>query len=151
MHCYRNRILLAGSLSVILTAGLCSEAQAKDYCIDIGIGGTPITVLQGFSLPAKGKCKSVNGYTGTNETSRPNAFGGSACTDSAGTHVTIQLTNQLPPPNAAGFLLVYEFSLPLPSLGDEHSVRVYPSPADLGDILGTLALEQCAKPVPSAP
>ena len=128
-----HRLLLAGSATIALAIGLASAAQAKDLCINNTL------VLKGLSAPpARGKCKSVAGHSSLSAS----ALSGTACTDSAGTHVTIALTLQFSPPGSVGSDAVFEFPLPLPtSAGTGHFAQLYPTFHDSGDASGqTLAV-----------
>src|SRR5262245_39837530 len=128
----RYTVLIA-SLTVALIIGPSSVALAVDYCI-----GTldAFYVLKGFKVPSPGKCTSASGYVTT--TNVANTMVGNACTDSARTHLTINLTVQYPAlvqgqPGATATLLVFNFPYPSLTSGYSHEYRIYPSPEDLGD------------------
>jgi hypothetical protein len=141
------RFTLAVLLSLGLVTATPSPARAADVCIFLG--GSPDWVLKGFSVPGKGKCKSVNGYNiGLGQ---PNTAVGNACTSTDGSHVTLQLTTAAAPPFAQGFLEVLKVPLPALTGGDFHESGLFPSAFNSPDQIGTVSLAKCGKPLPAAP
>jgi len=145
-----RRSMLVASLAVLVVIGASSAALAKDYCIGTS---QPFYVLKGFIVPRPGKCSVASGYVVTNVA---NTMVGNACTDSARTHLTINLTVQYPAPvvsqpGAAGYLVSFSFPYPSLTSGYSHEYLVYPSPQDLGDSSPGYTLAPCKFPVPPAP
>jgi hypothetical protein len=83
-----------------------SVASALDFCLP----GTGV-VLKKFKIPTKGKCVTVAGTFDDGRTS------GTACTDSAGTHVSFSLHSMIP----NGSVLDDFVDLALPAVGGTYS------------------------------
>jgi hypothetical protein len=90
--------LIRGMIAVALLAAAPVAAEAKDYCISLS--GAAVLVAQGFSLPEKGKCKSVSAFiqgapdgrrTTASSTAPARLFAGNACTTSDGTTARFNL------------------------------------------------------------
>jgi hypothetical protein len=144
------RAALIGSFALATVIGLSAASEARDYCIGTS---QAFYVLKGFTVPRPGNCKPASGYVVTNVA---NTMVGNACTDSAGTHLTINLTIQYPSPapnvpGAAGYLLTFSFPYPSLTTGHSHEYLVYPTPMDLGDSSAGYTLAPCQRPTPPAP
>jgi hypothetical protein len=105
--------LTRGLFAVTLLVVAPALVQAKDYCISLQ-GGAAIVVSQGFSLPDKGKCKSVNSFiqgapdgrrTTSSSAAPARLFAGNACTTSDGTIVRFNLFGSSFGPESFNFTL----------------------------------------------
>jgi hypothetical protein len=90
---YRTH-LSAGFFGLIALVSLASAAQAKDYCLFDQTVSSYVLVGRGFTIPAKGACKSWIGFTAQNGFNSPTA--GTGCTSSDGTHLDLTLTTSFP-------------------------------------------------------
>ena len=101
-----KRIAILGALALALGMGPASVASALDFCMP-GTGAT----LKKFKIPARGKCVAV---TGTFDDGRTI---GTACTDSAGTHVSFVLHTMI----SNGTVLDDFVDLALPAVAGTYS------------------------------
>jgi hypothetical protein len=108
-----SQTLARGLFAVTLLVTAPALVEAKDYCISLQ-SGAAILVAQGFVLPDKGKCKTVNSFIqgdpdGRRTTSTSPAparlFAGNACTTSDGTIARFNLFGSSFGPESFNFTL----------------------------------------------
>jgi hypothetical protein len=96
-------------------------AGAKNYCIGGFANSTYILVGVGFTLPAKGTCKTWTGLTTQNDFNSPSA--GTGCTSSNGTELSLTITTSVP--QNAGHIEIDSITLSLPKqTGDTNSTNI---------------------------
>jgi hypothetical protein len=108
-----SHVLTRGVFAVALLAAAPAVGEAKDYCISLQ-SGAAILVAQGFSLPDKGKCKSVSAFiqgapdgrrTTASSPTPARLFAGNACTTSDGTVARFNLFGSSFGPETLNFTL----------------------------------------------
>src|SRR5271167_2678674 len=130
---------LVGLAAILILAP--GVAGAKNYCI----GGFPnityILVGQGFTVPAKGACKTWTGFTPQLNLNSPSQ--GTGCTSSDGSHLSLTLTTSFP--ESAGFIEIDSITLSLPAqTGGTNSITI--SGGTITPFSGsTIAGEPCGK------
>ncbi|HZP45536.1 MAG TPA: hypothetical protein VFB15_07790 [Candidatus Binataceae bacterium] len=132
----------ASALALLLVA---APASAKSYCItgwpnpawdDIGVG---------FTVPAKGKCKSFTGFNPANAINMP--LSGVGCTSSDGTNLSLTLTVSAP----GSFVEIDDVSLSLPSGTGSGGCEILESSSETSCTpLTTLVGAKCKPPTISA-
>jgi len=114
--------LRAGLLgfAVILIFGP-GVAGATNYCISGFPNSTYILVGLGFTVPAKGTCKTWTGLTTQNDFNSPSA--GTGCTSSDGSELSLTITTSVP--QNSGHIEIDSITLSLPKqTGDTNSTNI---------------------------
>jgi hypothetical protein len=115
----RLRTGLVGFAAILVFAP--GVAGAKNYCIGGFANSTYILVGIGFTLPAKGTCKTWTGLTTQNDFNSPSA--GTGCTSSDGTELSLTITTSVP--QNAGHIEIDSITLSLPKqIGDTNSTNI---------------------------
>ena len=96
-------------------------AAARDYCISGFANSTYVLVGVGFTVPAKGACKTWIGFTAQNGDNSPSA--GTGCTSSNGTELSLTITTSVP--QNSGHIEIDSITLALPSQsGETNSTNI---------------------------
>jgi hypothetical protein len=104
----RLRVGLVGFAAILVFAP--GVAEAKNYCISGFASSSYVLVGIGFTLPAKGMCKTWTGLTMQNDLNSPSA--GTGCTSSNGTELSLTITTSVP--QNAGHIEIDSITLSLP-------------------------------------
>jgi hypothetical protein len=115
----RLRAGLLGFVAMLFCGPL--VAGAKDYCISGFANSTYVLVGVGFTVPAKGTCKTWIGFTAQNNNNSPSA--GTGCTSSDGSELSLTITTSVP--QNSGHIEIDSITLSLPSQsGDTNSTNI---------------------------
>ncbi len=96
-------------------------AGANNYCISGFPNSTYILVGEGFTVPAKGTCKTWIGLTAQNNDNSPSA--GTGCTSSDGHELSLTITTSVP--QNSGHIEFDSITLSLPEQsGETNSTNI---------------------------